>query len=237
MNTHGLHAFLRKWRSALGKTSVKAQFWEGPRAYSELMSLELLDRVRLEEQDTSGPSNLKHFIAQHALPIFAAEFRKYKQNLGRIRDRREREKYLGDWLGQQSREFQKKAERVRPHFPEVSKDLLRYAHEFEGQRRVLKRGDPRVWHSPLLLRANYRAVPLQERELDSGFQIRLALSFRKFMQKESGLSLRTVARLVVLLLVYADLAEPQVGNIKLHHNRRLVSVDTVIQHLRRAGVK
>lgn len=164
----------------------------------------------------------------------------------------ERENILKDWLTNEASEFRKRADRSASLSTQLQSRLLRLAGQIQGEVRLIDHYRRQRWRFPVAfggLPLHYKkeistgdrppevhSIPLQERELDSRFQIRLGTTFRVFLRKEDGISLRTVARLVVLFLYVAGLAEEDGNGVKLRHSGLSVSVSTVVQKLRRARV-
>jgi hypothetical protein len=245
-----LDTFLPKWRAALrDRSTAERSYWEGQPAYTELQRTGYLDRVLLKEKgDEVRGKGLDHFIAARAVQRICAELRDYKRDLNRVRDLIERQKGQDEWLQKQSHAFHRKAFLVLQTDPALSKDLKKIVKKIDNAKRGTRIRLEGRWNFPVP-GAVLAPVPgsdkvQQERQLDSRFQVRLASILRTYMQKdpsprwkdERGPSLRTIARLIVLFLVCADMAEERQGEVKLKHNQRRITVDGVVQQLRDAGV-
>jgi hypothetical protein len=247
MTTPIFKAFLRKWRDALRELNPLSEldWWEGKQACAELKSTGYLRRVRLEEKSEPGSargSALEHFIPSHDVPHICTELRIYREYLGQIRQRVERDKDRKDWLVRQSVAFKKKAD-LWSRDSELREDLKRIRKNIELAKRGVKYRFEEEWTRSVGIAAPpYRGhkTIVQARELDSWFQVRLAHIFRADLPKgrhkdERGPSLRTIARLLVLFLVCAELADEKEGEVKLRHNQRKITVAGVLQQLRGAG--
>ena len=236
-----LEAFLEKWRAELRQPS---RFWEGIQACTDLRRTGFLQRVRLEERGASSlDSGLEHFVPEHAIPKICKILHSYRRDLKKVRALINSQKFQEDWLAQKARAFRKKSKQVSDN--ELAHDLMHLAEKVDevivGTR--LRLNDR--WHNQLglVLPFKERGVPLQERQLDSRFQVHLAAIFRTFMQADrldeppsSGPTRRTIARLIVLFLVCADLAEIDEDQVKLKHNNRRVTVGGVLQQLSSANI-
>jgi len=164
-----------------------------------------------------------------------------------------RENDAASFLKQKSSEFNRKADSLEPVLPARSKELRELAEIIQNRSKRLESIAKRRWnrgfeHLGIFEDLAKQAVPVQERELDSWFQLRLATILRIFLQaneipvkghtgkRKRNISLRTIARLIVLFFVCADLAEPSIGEIKLKHGRS-ISLRNVLDLLRREGIK
>jgi hypothetical protein len=244
-----LDEFLRKWKTALrNRETFERAYWEGQDAYSDLKRTGYLERVCLEEKDDepgfgSGP---EHFIAKHALPKICAELRVYRRDLNRVRALIGFQKDQYEWLDKHARALGQKAKLVASKDSAFADDLVQLAKRVDEVKRGIRFRLREHWRHPSLDFLNPyegHGAPRQERQLDSRFQVRLGVVLRSFMRKYpvtagggSGPSLRTIARLIVLFLVCADLAEVKQGQVTLKHNNRRITVGGVLQQLRGAGI-
>ena len=73
-------------------------------------------------------------------------------------------------------------------------------------------------------------------ERGAAFQIRVAAILRVYLSKESGISLRTISRLVVLVYLSAGLAGDRHDEAIICNGGRRLEIRNVEQRLRRAGV-
>jgi hypothetical protein len=234
---------LRKWRKALSSRGFREQYWEGPKAYSELERQELVERVRLEQFMSSRQLSAGelHCQAKYVMQVVCEELAFYKTNIHEVWDKIERYKDLEHWLSRHQELFRKKSEYVRRDFPELAKFLSKKAKAFDDEIREIQRKGREVWNQRLNIAgmpfgvAKIRPAPQQGRELDTRIQVRLGVIFKQYLgADESKLSLRTVARLIVLFLVCAELADPDGNGIRLRHSAKHVCVDSVLLKLRRA---
>lgn len=251
MNTpSALHRFLTRWRLALrDRETADRSYWEGAAAVSELQKRGYAARVRVEVTDKPGGDPLKQFIAEHAISEICVELHEYTKNLKRVREHTELRKDDEKWLLKNATRFRTKAERIAFRSPYVAKDLKRLANRIEGLRSLVQFEEKRHWRVPLIERSQFedikvKSIPVQSRELDTLFLVRLGAILRRYFPKESPpvrgervhreITLRTIARLIVLFLVCAEIAEAKDGQVMLVHNKERVSVQRVVQKLRRA---
>lgn len=237
-------AFLNRWRFKLRPESPNRDLWEGSAAVDELARLNLLARVRVEEQDADG-SGEDHYIASHAIEEICAELADYRDKVGQVRKLIEQSKDVSDWLMSLEKKVQ---QRINKEKGQANKEkLISIQKAIHGTVRLIAREQDNVWLQPTSVGIEHQSLttprikqPLfQERELDGRFQVRLGAILRSYLQQDQfsskkGLSLRTIARLVVLVLICADLVFERKGELFLRHNNTKVSVESVIKKLRRA---
>jgi hypothetical protein len=238
MDTSGeLSKFLEKWRAAF--KTFRTAYWEGREAHRELERAGLLPRVLCEEKSNYG-SGLEHPIAEHAIEAFCGELHFYRDRVGKIRETIDRENDYSEELGKYARNLRARAERCKSRSPEHSKRLARLAANLETEERRLLYEKEQRWRYPRSVAIEElltRRAPVQERELDGWLQNRLGIHVRTSLPIESGVSLRTIARLVVLFLVCADVAVVQDDTVvKLVHSGEEVSVSSVLRMLRRTNI-
>lgn len=206
-----------------------------------------VERVRLEEPGDAGGafgSGTKHFIPQHALPKICTVLDTYRENIKQVRPLIEFQKNQSEWLLQNAKAFRKKALGVARSDPEMARELTHLAGKIDeirrGTRSRLKerlRADLDIAH-PF---EGYDKIR-QKRQLDTWFQVRLGTILRDSMRKNPFPndrdamvpSSRTIARLIVLFLVCADLAAYEGDEVWLKHNGHRITVEGVLTHLRRA---
>jgi hypothetical protein len=122
-----------------------------------------------------------------------------------------------------------------------------YTERLSEDRRRLRKLNTRqdsVWEQPsgawgsVRLDHSYQTKkPRRECDIDTLFQIRAALILRMFLQKGDGISLQTIARLIVLTYLSADLATDRDGDVIVRHTAEKLTVPNVVQRLTRAGIK
>jgi hypothetical protein len=238
MDTSGeLRIFLEKWRAAFNK--FRWAYWEGPAAHLELQRTGLLSRVLCQEKSDYG-SCFEHPIAEHAIEAFCAELHSYRDRVGKIRDTTEVENEYAQMLASFVQKIHARAKRCRSRFPGHSKRLARFVKVLENEQERLRHDQERRWRLPRSIAIEKlltRRAPVQERELDGWLQTRLGIHFRTSLPVESGVSLRTIARLVVLFLVCAEMAVVQAGTtVMLLHSNKPVSVGGILSKLRKANI-
>jgi hypothetical protein len=212
-------------------------------------SSEQLERVRLEEQTDGGKGafdGLKHRIAVAALHRICGALGAYRRNMKGLRNLIEFQKDEEAWLKRQATAFRKRSAKVGHRDPTLAGHLKHLAKRIDHTRHEIRRRvqlEDRPLHTYLAFVHPIKGhdKPKQERQLDSQFQVRLGAILRTFLPKGDkrfrGPSLRTIARLIVLFLVCADLAAEKEGEVKLIHNNHTVTVEGVLQQLRGAGIK
>jgi hypothetical protein len=242
--------FLLKWRAALrDRETGERSYWEGQKAYSDLQRTGYLGRVRLEEtgRDEKFGSDLDHRFAHIAVREICAVLAAYRLGINQVRKLIDFQKDQEEWLEKHATAFSKKANRVAKDDPLLAHDLGDLAKRISKINRATHFRLEKRWHPPYLSFAHPiedRNKLHQERQLDSQFQARLGSIFRGFMPKNpisndkdaNGPSSRTIARLVVLFLVCADLASIKEGIVELKHNSHRITVGGVLQQLTGAGI-
>jgi hypothetical protein len=227
--------FLERWRLALrDRETPERHFWEGRKAYSDLKKTGHLERVRLE----AGVE----FIEGLVMPKICRAMEAYRRNLSRVRSLRNSQQNLEEWLEQRARQFRKKSLRI--HHREWARELDRVAQKIDEIKRGTRLDLQENLRDPLGFALPFKKprVPLQERELDSWFQVHLGVVLTTFMQGVpfesdcASASLRTIARLIVLFLVCADFAEVRGSEVRLKHNGRPVTVSSVFQQIEAAKI-
>jgi hypothetical protein len=228
-----LERFLQKWRQALhDRDTQERRFWEGRKAYSDLQKTGYLKRLRIEEDSD--------LVEWHVMPKICRALSAYRRNLKSVRGLIVSQKALEDWLEQRARQFRKKSQNLADR--ECARDLIRISRKIDEVKRGTRISLLENWSDPLGFVLPFKTLraPVQERELDSLFQVRLGVVLTTFLQADpfekgrggSGRpSLRTIARLIVLFLVCADLADVEVDEVKLRHNGHVVTVSGVYQQL------
>jgi hypothetical protein len=74
-------------------------------------------------------------------------------------------------------------------------------------------------------------------DLDSRLQVQAAKMFRTFLHKDEGVSLRTIARLVVLVYLVCGLANNRDGRLWIADSKHPITWRTVEDKLRRKGIR
>ena len=196
-------------------------------------------------------SDLKHFVAEHVITSVCAELRAYRTMIGTVRTEAEARKDLREWLKMRAIELRKKSKALISEQPRLGNRVATIADSLEGHIRVLQHENEQRWRYPVatggleFARSGVRKIgePVQEQQLDSRFQIRLAVIFATFLRGESSkrsdrVSLKTIARLIVLFIVCSDLGVLGKDNaVRLNHNSSKVSVRNVYENLTRAKIQ
>jgi hypothetical protein len=244
-----LKIFLRRWRQALSnRETAERYFWEGQKAHSDLKKAGYLERVRLEERgDEDGElgAGLEHFIPQHALPKICRILNAYKRDLKTVRKLINSQRDAEEFLEQEARKFRKRSERVSGSDKACAQDLIDLAEKVDEVKRATRLRLRDHWRNRLGIVLPFKDHSIrQERELDTRFQVQLGVILRTFMQgdpftkgkRSDRPPLRTIARLIVLFLVCADLADVNDDTVSLRHNDHRITVSGVLQQLRAAKI-
>jgi hypothetical protein len=253
--------FLRRWRQALSDApTVKDPFWksghafwEGAAARAELKRLGELPFVKLEEHPDPDRADIFRSLIEYTTGQICQELKFYRANFNQVRLSIERTKDASDFLEQLTKKVEKQMRLLERNSPQIAKQYSGIAAQMRKARGVLQYQQKQHWHgrrTGVFEDVREYEIPVQERELDTRFQLGLATILRLLLQphlapirdkdgsvsrRKRHVSLRTIARLVVLFFVCADLAEASPGEITLRHNQENVSVESVIRKLRRAG--
>lgn len=84
---------------------------------------------------------------------------------------------------------------------------------------------------------SYPRKMVRQIDLDSRFQVRIAVILRFYLHQEDGVSLKTIARLTVLTYLCAGLAEDRNGHLTIRYTGKRLTVSAVDQKIRSAGLK
>jgi hypothetical protein len=85
--------------------------------------------------------------------------------------------------------------------------------------------------------AQYPKQLLKRIDLDRRFQVRVATILRSYLFREDRISLRTIARLTVLTYISGDLGRQEEDSVILEKRKRPITVSSVDQIIRTAGLK
>lgn len=245
--------FLKKWREALRalENAENHIFWEGGKACSELNRIGYLQRARMEGLEGHRRSGIDDAIGHHMLLKLWSEVEEYRQKRGAVRTFIDSAKIHRDWLDRKGKECRGMADRLRSTDRDLALDLDRIAKTIHRAIRGIDYRSKERWKYPDLDNyVPYRGyrIPQQERELDSRFQVRIAVILRTFMMQDPTLtekeardskvpSLTTIARLVVLFLVCTDLAKKVDRDaVELLSSAKRITVRAVVQKLRDSGI-
>lgn len=248
-----------------GKNRV-TEYWEGKPAYDELKAKGFLKAVNLEEPLwTKERLKLKDWRAREAIRDISALLRLYHDHAGKVVVLNARYREGDRFLKLMLRRFEKKSQALAGS--DVEKALQECGNEIEHRRRKLEEARlaqiNRVWEQPPGVMGairndhKYRKRPTREDHLDTLFQIQLALILRTFLPKpgyvwvpkraskkarkvfkrSSGISRRTIARLVVLTYIVAGLVRlNRYRGLQLRYTGNKLRVTNVEQTLKRGGV-
>lgn len=137
-------------------------------------------------------------------------------------------------------------EKLRIKHPLLKRLLSSTAKAMEQRRRILSNFINRSPHrSPLgpwerLWSQHTQAEVIhRELDLDTRLQLQSAKMLRTFLREEQGVSRRTIARLVVLVFLAAELASEfnNEGFLRVVDSKRAVTVRSVEEKLIRKGVR
>jgi hypothetical protein len=232
--------FLSKWRRALVDPKL---IWEGRKAVRELRAasygiepgLTMLDFIRCDEGTGWRPREM--------LDRVIGEVEDYKQkkqawsNAIRRNEARKVELFLTDLSTRAS------SESTQVYDPFAKKLLKRMSRKIQTERADFVRYTKKAEISPLgrweglWKRAPRRASIERAIALDSRLQEQSAKMLRTFLGE--SVSLRTIARLVLLVYIACDLAKqnPEDGQLWIAGERRTISVRSIEEKLRRAKIK
>jgi hypothetical protein len=223
------------------RPTAERNFWEGRQACADLERTGYIARVRVEERadpNRAFGAGIDHYIPSHAIPKICSAIKAYRTDMKRVRELIGHQASHADWLEKKAREFQKKSNLVASTDPVLAHDLKGIAKRIEIAKNGTGQRLKRYWKHDFgfILPIKGHEKLRQERELDSQFQVRLGAILSTYLPQlsENGArrpSLRTIARLIVLFLVCADLADENEGQVKLKHNQRRVTVAGVYQQL------
>jgi hypothetical protein len=209
--------------------------WEGDAACKELSRLGLLGVVSLEQN--KGKGLLADWRMRHTIEHLEAELRTYQLMSGKVLETRRQMNFELQLLASTKKKFVEHIARYPSSNHRWSKKYLRMiladTKKIRHEQGRLWLGHRGAWRR-LLLQPEYRRRPLRELDLEGRFQIRVAKTMRTSLQKDDGVTLRTVARLVVLFYLCAGLAEDKKDYIEVKNTGRELSVDAVDQKLRHA---
>src|SRR5467141_3780746 len=241
-------AFLGQWRAALRSPS---ESWDGFRAVAELQSAGYAQKSKATPQDDERVSMFDFVLCKpghrwrpkQMLGNILGEVEDYRQQK---RDWNEKYRKTELFLARIGRSTFLRSKRVGA---EVLKQLLmNTANLIEEQRRLVKNLRNPTQRSPLgvweQLWPNHirRASIKREIDLDTRLQLQTAKMLRTFLHKDEGVSLRTIARLVVLVYKTAGLAslDSEDGTLFIAGSRRTItcrSVEEILRHNRIDGQK
>jgi hypothetical protein len=237
----GFESFLERWRTALRSQSDS---WEGRRAVTELRSAGYETGSALLPEENRRISMFDFVLCK---PSHGWRPRKMLRHiLDEVKDYEKqkriwKEKYCETefFLAKIERTTLRHSKSVRE---EPLKQLLeKLAGQIEEQRRLVNNLRNPAQRSPLgvweQLWANHarKTNITREIDLDTRLQLQIAKMFRTFLHKDEGVSLRTIARLVVLVYKVAGLAngnsEGEILNIA--NSPRTITTRSVEEILRR----
>lgn len=236
-------SFLRKWRDAFRAPN---DLWSGQRAVKELRGagytitskrspnerISMLSFVCCDSQHRWRPSEM--------LEKVFAEVEDYRrQKFAWQKEFRETELFLA------GSERRVRRQLLSVNDSRLKKLLANTAHAIERRRLVLRDFSASPRRSPLgvwerLWSQNSRAESVQrEIGLDTRLQVQSAKMFRTFLHKDEGVSLRTVARLVVLVYLVAELASEtnSDGCLRISGSRHALTWRSVEDKLRRNQIR
>jgi hypothetical protein len=236
-----LEAILGKWRAALRSPTP---LWEGPRAVAELqraganidhssteqaLHTSMLGFVRCERIHRWRPREM--------LANIFSEVEDYKrQKTAWRKEFRDTELFLAGLVRRVSRQ--------RASDPRLKRLLQNTATAVERRRLVLRNFMNPARRSPLgvwegVWSKHARAENIRrEIDRDTRLQKQAAKMFRTFLHEDEGVSLRTIARLVVLVYQVGGIAsyDKKAGHLMIANSQRAITVRSVEEKLRRWNI-
>jgi hypothetical protein len=201
--------FLQKWRDALRTPSL---VWDGYRAVADLKSA----RYTRSSPDENARRSTFDFVrcqpgygprCWEMLEGIVAEVEDYKKHkLAWKKERRDAELLLAGV------ERRIKLRQLKVVEPSLRSLLATVAEVIEQQRLALRSSMTPTRHSPLgvwerVWQGHERSKDITRGiDLDTRLQVQSAKMLRTFLHRDEGVSLRTIARLVVLVYLAAGLA-------------------------------
>ena len=237
--------FLRNWsqefrkhRLASNTASVSEfDFWEGNMVCEELARAGVLDSLAVVKSSGQSPAHLdwKQKLVFAEISRFVQTYRKLESRVLRIN---KEFKAVTEFLTRIQGHFSKRLTTL--HFEGPKKLLARYPRMFKTDLQRAPKVRGMAWQSGLESVADafdlkFRAVPVREGDLDAIFQIKLGGIFRGYLRREK-ISIPTIAGLVVLTYVSAELAKDREDYLIISHSGRKLIVADVEQRLRRAAL-
>lgn len=233
----GTQACLERWKAAFATAYKRVgralpdreRHWEAMQVFDELRKVESLDAVALRN------ARNRTWRTKDLISRIAEEVKIYEDHAGKIRQIRLEFEATREAYDKAIGLLEKRAQSCTvPELRRISKQSAAYV-QLDAQ--DVMRTQESYWTKPrgvlrTLLRESGGREPEREIDLDGRFQRRVAVLFQMFLPEE--LSLRTVARLVVLTYIAADLAEDRDGVLQTKHTEIQISVQSVEQKLRRA---
>jgi len=233
-------SFLKKWRDAFRAPSVP---WDGNRAVRELKSARY---TRSAPEENARRSILKFVQCEpdygprpwDMLEGIFGEVKDYKsQKLAWKKESRDAELLLAS-VGRRI-----KLRRLKVVDPSMKSVLATTAEMIEQQRLALGSAAKPAQRSPLgawerIWGNNERKTDINRGiDLDTRLQVQTAKMLRTFLVKDDGISLRTIARLVVLVYYVAGLTYEKAGYLWIADSQRRLSWRIVEDKLRSRGIE
>jgi hypothetical protein len=231
--------FLKNWRDAF---RAPTPLWDGNRAVADLKSARY---TRSSPQENARRSMLEFVQCEPGygprpwdmLKGIVGEVKDYKrQKLAWRKERKDTELFLAEV------ERRIKLRRSRVVDPILSSLLATAAERIEQQRLALQDSIRPAHHSPLgiwerLWAKHERSADINRGiDLDTRLQLQSAKMLRTFLHQDDGVSLRTIARLVVLVYLAAGLAYEKDDRLLIVDSRRVVDWRNVEDKLRQREI-
>lgn len=236
-----LETILGKWRAALRSPSP---LWEGPRAVAELQrsGVDIDDSSAEQALHTSmlgfvRCERIHRWRPREMLANIFSEVDEYKkQRTAWQKEFRVTELFLA--------RVERRVSRRRVSDPRLKGLLQNAATAIERRRLVLRdfmnparRSRLGIWERLWSRHARVENIR-REIDLDARLQKQAAKMFRTFLHEEEGVSLRTIARLIVLVYQVAGIAsyDRKAGQLMIMNSRRAITVRAVEEKLRRWNI-
>jgi hypothetical protein len=234
-------SFLKQWRAALRSPS---ESWDGWRAVAELRRAGYTRRSNLSPEENDRISMFDFVFCN---PVHRWRPREMFTNiLDEVEDYK-RKKLTGEeqyrktelFLARIGRSTFLQSKRVGAET--LERLLMNTANLIEEQRHLVKNLRSPTQRSPLgvwerLWPNHVRSARVNRKiDLDTRLQLQIAKMFRTFLHKDEGVSLRTIARLVVLAYKVVGLADAKSegGILYIANSPRTITTRSVEEILRR----
>jgi len=217
---------------------VELDLWEGAKACACLRRADLLESIALGDmgKEKSMPHDWKR---RQIFEQIIREVGTYTRLAGQVVKLNQEYEHLREFLSKMEEKFSKE---LKILCSEKARALLaEHITRFRIQKQSVSPKKAELWRAhinwaPGAFDLRYRAVLERERDLDAAFQVRVAAILRVYLSKESGISLRTISRLVVLVYLSAGLAGDRHDEAIICNGGRRLEIRNVEQRLRRAGL-
>jgi hypothetical protein len=227
-------SFLKGWQDAL---RAPDDLWQGQRAVADLKRAGYIEVSAGTSTRISMLNPVDRWRPREMLKNVFAEVSDYKRRkLAWKKEFRNTELFLAKiermTLRQRSRTDDLRMKKLLGNTASVIERRHFVLRDF---RNGTQRSPLGVWERLWPEHARAENIP-REIELDTRLQVQAAKMFRTFLPRDEGVSLRTIARLVVLVYYIAELATENQKDGCLWTSNRAITVRSVEDKLRRKGI-